>query len=268
MSSWLGPRLLRVAVGDGGLRTVLVGTLRDNEALEPEEAKMESGAANRRRPRTDSVSCFTGIARSFLALLPVFYAGSLCLPARRRDSGPAAGSAADPGADLGRITEVNFEGGDGKLISQGTTGGQDDFQTEIENQILTLDQQQRPGNSRRLKRRKSELSKLIAGYRDEKINAAQAKLDQAIEEVNVATQELAAAKVNDAYSSIVLPSYEKLYKSGAIAYLQYQEEIKKAGINKINVEKQRKESRRCRKKPECRQSSARSFTEWFPAGRH
>ena len=38
----------------------------------------------------------------------------------------------------------------------------------------------------------------------------------------------------------MLPSYEKLYKSGAIAYLQYQEEIKKAGINKINVEKQQK----------------------------
>ena len=110
---------------------------------------------------------------------------------------------------------------------------------EIENQILALEQR-KAQQLATIEKAKSELSKLIAGYRDEEINAAQAKLDQAIEEVNVATQELAAAKVSDTYSSIVLPSYEKLYKSGSIAYLQYQEEVKKAGINKINVEKQQK----------------------------
>ena len=110
---------------------------------------------------------------------------------------------------------------------------------EIENRILTLNQS-RAQQLATIEKAKAELSKLIAGYRDEKINAAQAKLDQAIEEVNVATQELAAAKIADAYTSIVLPSYEKLYKSGSIAYLQYQEQVQAAGINKINVEKQQK----------------------------
>jgi putative peptide zinc metalloprotease protein len=138
----------------------------------------------------------------------------------------------------GQITDVYFEGGDGKLISKGTLVGKM-ISYEIENQILALEQR-KAQQLATIEKAKSELSKLIAGYREEEINAAQAKLDQATEEVSVATQELAAAKVNDAYSSIVLPSYEKLYKSGAIAYLQYQEEIKKAGINKIDVEKQQK----------------------------
>ena len=79
----------------------------------------------------------------------------------------------------GRITEVKFEGGDGKLISQGTLVARM-ISDEIENQILTLNQS-RAQQLATIEKAKAELSKLMAGYRDEKINAAQAKLDQAIE---------------------------------------------------------------------------------------
>jgi putative peptide zinc metalloprotease protein len=216
----------------------LTSGTRDNKAFDPEEG--EDGEEGESEEAADGFgelfqkhrTIVLGIATCLFLLIPFAYrpGGEIQVlpPVQQQIQAPISG----------RITEVKFEGGDGKLISQGTLVARMIFD-EIENQILTLNQR-KAQQLATIEKAKSKLSKLIAGFRDEEINAAQAKLDQAIEEINVATQELAAAKVNDAYSSIVLPSYEKLYKSGAIAYLQYQEEIKKAGINKINVEKQQK----------------------------
>ena len=195
---------------------------------ESEEAAAEGFAELIHRHR----AVFLGIATCLFMLVPFAYrpGGEIQVlpPVQQQIQAPISG----------RITEVNFEGGDGKLISQGTIVARM-ISDEIENQILTLNQS-RTRQLATIEKAKAELSKLVAGYRDEKINAAQAKADQAIEQVNVASQELAAAQVADAYTSIVLPSFEKLYKSGSIAYLQYQEQIKAAGINKINVERQRK----------------------------
>ena len=175
---------------------------------------------------------FIGVLLSLIMLIPCPYrpGGEIQIlpPAQVQIQAPISG----------QITDVYFEGGDGKFISKGTLVGKM-ISYEIENQILTLEQR-KAQQLATIEKAKSELSKLIAGYREEEIKTAQAKLDEAIEEVNLATQELAAAKVNDAYSSVVLPSYEKLYKSGSIAYLQYEEVKKMAGINKINVEKQQK----------------------------
>ena len=49
-----------------------------------------------------------------------------------------------------------------------------------------------------------------------------------------------ATKVSAAYSAIVLPRMKKLYESGSIAFLQYEEAKKTANLDKINVEKQQK----------------------------
>ncbi len=138
----------------------------------------------------------------------------------------------------GKIAEINFEGGDGKLISKGTLVAKM-ISSEIENQILTLEQSKAQQVST-IDKLKSELAKLLAGAREEEITAAQANLQQAVEQVKIATQELEAAKVSAAYSVMVLPRMKKLYESGSIAFLQYEEAKKTAELDRINVEKQQK----------------------------
>jgi putative peptide zinc metalloprotease protein len=138
----------------------------------------------------------------------------------------------------GKIAEINFEGGDGKLIPRGTLVAKM-ISSEIENQILTL-QQSKAQQIATIDKLKSELAKLLAGAREEEISAARANLQQAVEQVKLATQEVEAAKVSAAYSAMVLPRMEKLYESGSIAFLQYEESKKTADLDRINVEKQQK----------------------------
>jgi len=135
----------------------------------------------------------------------------------------------------GKIAEVHFEGGDGKLIPRGTVVAKM-ISNEIENDLLTLDQS-RSQQLATLDKAKSELAKLQSGARTEEVTGAQAKLDQATEQMSVAVQELESAKVSSAYSSMVLPRMQQLYKSGSLALLQYEEAKKAADIDKINVEK-------------------------------
>ena len=138
----------------------------------------------------------------------------------------------------GKIAEVNFEGGDGKLIRKGTLVAKM-ISNEIENQILTLEQT-RAQQISTIDKLKSELAKLVAGARGEEVAAAEANLQQADEQVKIATQELEAAKVSAAYSAMVLPRMKQLYESGSIAFLQYEEAKKTADLDRINVEKQQK----------------------------
>lgn len=135
----------------------------------------------------------------------------------------------------GKIAEVYFEGGDGKLISRGAVVAKM-ISSEIENDLLTLDQS-RSQQAATLDKAKSELAKLQSGARIEEITAAQAKFEQATEQMSVASQEWESAKVSSAYSSMVLPRLQQLYKSGSLALLQYEEAKKSADIDKINVEK-------------------------------
>jgi putative peptide zinc metalloprotease protein len=138
----------------------------------------------------------------------------------------------------GKVAEVKFEGGDGKLIASGTVVAKM-ISSEIENQILTLEQSKAQQVST-IDKLKSELSKLLAGAREEEIVAAYANFQQADEQVKIARQELEAAKVSAAYSTMVLPRMGQLYESGSIAFLQYEEAKKTADLDKINVEKQQK----------------------------
>jgi putative peptide zinc metalloprotease protein len=138
----------------------------------------------------------------------------------------------------GKVAEIPFEGGDGKLIPKGTVVAKM-ISSEIENQILTLEQS-RAQQVSTIDKLKSELAKLVAGAREEEIAAGRASLQQADEEVKIATQELEAAKVSAAYSEMVLPRMKQLYGSGSIALLQYEEAKKMADLDKISVEKQQK----------------------------
>jgi putative peptide zinc metalloprotease protein len=138
----------------------------------------------------------------------------------------------------GKVAEVFFEGGDGKLIPKGTVVAKM-ISSEIENALLTLEQS-RSQQLATIDRAKSELAKLLSGARSEEITAAKAKLDQAVEQVSVAMQELESAKVSAAYSAMVLPRMQQLYRSGSIALLQYEEAKKAADIDKINVQKAEK----------------------------
>ena len=138
----------------------------------------------------------------------------------------------------GKITEVFFDGGDGVLIPKGTVIMKM-TSSEMDNQILVLEQT-RIQQEATLDKAKSELAKLVSGARKEEISEAEANLQQAIEEASGAAQGLASAKVASTYSSMVLPRMEKLYKSGSIAFLQYEEAKKTADIEKINVEKAQK----------------------------
>jgi putative peptide zinc metalloprotease protein len=138
----------------------------------------------------------------------------------------------------GKIAEVKFEGGDGKLIRKGTLVAKM-ISSEIENQILTLEQSKAQQIST-IDKLKSELAKLVAGARGEEIAAAEANLQEADEQVKIARQELEAAKVNAAYSAMVLPRMKQLYDSGSVAFLQYEESKKNADLDRVNVEKQQK----------------------------
>lgn len=135
----------------------------------------------------------------------------------------------------GKIADVHFEGGDGKLIPRGTVVAKM-ISSEIENDLLTLDQS-RSQQLATIDKAKSELAKLQSGARTEEITGAQAKLDQSLEQMSIASQELESAKVSASYSSMVLPRMKQLYKSGSLALLQYEEAKKAADIDKINVEK-------------------------------
>ena len=138
----------------------------------------------------------------------------------------------------GKIAEIKFEGGDGTLISKGTLVAKM-ISSEIENEILTLEQSKAQQIST-IDKLKSELAKLLAGAREEEIAAARANLQQAVEQVKIAAQELEGAKVSATYSAMVLPRMQMLYKSGSIAFLQYEEAKKAADLDRINVEKQQK----------------------------
>lgn len=135
----------------------------------------------------------------------------------------------------GKISQVFFGGGDGKLISKGEVIAKM-TSSEIENQILTLTQTKTQLEAD-LQKSKSELAKLKSGARDEEITGAEAKLQQTEEQINVAQQELESAKVSAAYSTMALPRMQKLYKSGSMAFLQYEEAKKLAQIELINVQK-------------------------------
>ncbi len=138
----------------------------------------------------------------------------------------------------GKIAEVKFEGGDGKLLSKGTLVAKM-VSDENENQILTLEQS-KAQQIATIDKLKSELAKLLAGARNEEVAAAEANLQQADERVKIASQEVEAAKVSAAFSTMVLPRMQKLYESGSIAFLQYEESKKAADLDRISVEKQQK----------------------------
>jgi putative peptide zinc metalloprotease protein len=166
----------------------------------------------------------------------------LCLPAPFRPGGeiqilpPTQQQVQAPVS--GKISKVFFEGGDGRLIAKGTVIAKM-TSSEIENQILTLEQTKAQQEAA-LEKAKSELAKLLAGARKEEIEAAEANLQKTEEQINIASQELASAKVASAYSTMVLPRMKKLYESGSIAYLQYEEAKKTADIEAINVQKAEK----------------------------
>lgn len=166
----------------------------------------------------------------------------LCLPAPFRPGGeiqilpPAQQQIQAPVS--GKISQVFFEGGDGRLITKGTVIAKM-TSSEIENQILTLEQTKAQQEAA-IEKARSELNKLLAGARKEEIQAAQANLEKTEEQINIASQELASAKVASAYSTMVLPRMKRLYRSGSIAYLQYEEAKKTADIDAINVQKAEK----------------------------
>ena len=136
----------------------------------------------------------------------------------------------------GKVAEVFFPGGDGQFISRNAEVARM-VSSEIETRILTLEQI-KIQQAAKIDKLKSDLDKLVAGARSEEIAAAEAKLQQAIEETSIAVQELASAKVNSEYSQMLLPRIEKLYNSGSVALLQFEETKRNAHLNKIGVERQ------------------------------
>ena len=166
----------------------------------------------------------------------------------------------------GKIAEVNLEGGDGKLISKGTLVAKM-ISSEIENEIRTLEQSKAQQIST-IDKLKSELAKLLAGARGEEITAAQANLQQAVEQVKIAAQELEAAKVSAAFSTMVLPRMKQLYDSGSIAFLQYRRGEKDGGPGQNQRREAAKESRFPGKKSGRIPGAARSFALGRSARRH
>lgn len=136
----------------------------------------------------------------------------------------------------GKIAEVFFPGGDGQLVPRGKEVARM-VSSEVETQILTLEQS-KIQQTATIDKLKSDLDKLLAGARSEEIVGAAAKLQQAIEEVSVASQELESAKVNAEYSAMLLPRIEKLYQSGSVALLQFEETKRNAHLGKIAVDRQ------------------------------
>ncbi len=139
----------------------------------------------------------------------------------------------------GKVAEVLFQGGDGALIRRGTVIAKMSS-SDLENQILTLEQS-RAEQAATVQRLQSELDKLLAGARSQEITGAEAKLNRTIDEISAAQRELDAAKVSMEFSAMVLPRMKKLYESGSVAYLQYEEAKKTADLDRITVQRSEKQ---------------------------
>jgi hypothetical protein len=165
----------------------------------------------------------------------------------------------------GKIVNVAFNGGDGKLIKAKTAIAKIRA-TDIENQILTLQEQVKQQQAT-LQERQANLNKLLAGARKEEVDvqqsqvnvaqeevgaakaqletireevrAALARVETAKEEVEASRQQLRSAIITAKYSDNEVLRLEELYNTGAIGLQQLEDTQKQAETDKINIEEKR-----------------------------
>lgn len=135
----------------------------------------------------------------------------------------------------GQIVEVMFQGGDGQLLSAGTTIARI-VSSELENTILTL-QAQISEQTSELGKAKSALDNLLAQPRMEDVAAATARLAQARAEVRLAERQLDVAKVTSQHSDQELVMVRKLTK-GVISELQIAKAERDADVDRIMIKEQ------------------------------
>jgi putative peptide zinc metalloprotease protein len=148
----------------------------------------------------------------------------------------------------GKITQVFFNGGDGRRIAKRTVVASM-LSTDIENKIQTL-QEKIKEQQANIEKRQAELSKLVTGPRNEEVavveaqvgiiqnevSAAEARLRAAIDEVEIARKGLQKANAQAQYSGGSAARLEVLYREGGIARELYEDAKKKHEVDLIQIE--------------------------------
>jgi len=162
----------------------------------------------------------------------------------------------------GKIVQVFFNGGDGKLIKAGTVVAKM-LSTEIDNNIVKLEEKIKEQKAN-IEKQQANLNKLVTGasqeeielaksqvrIEEEKVNlalrevaviqpevsAAKVARERAVAEVEIAKQQLETAQVSAKYSESEVLRLEELYHQGGIGLRQLEEARKKAETDKIQIQ--------------------------------
>jgi multidrug efflux pump subunit AcrA (membrane-fusion protein) len=138
----------------------------------------------------------------------------------------------------GKVTEVLYAGGDGVYLAASTVVARmtSDF---IENQVKTLEQSLQQQQAV-IQQSQANYEKLLAGSRPEEIAQAQAALNTAREDAEVARREVQGAEITAAFSKRQAELLEELYRQGAYPLLDLEAARKEADVDRVNVEVARK----------------------------
>ena len=178
-------------------------------------------------PEPDAQQSYTkwvvGILIALCIPLPFRPGGSIeLLPPRQLDiTTPLAG----------RITDVLYAGGDGRVLEQGTVVARitsDELLHEVEKTREHIVRQEAE-----ISRLTALLNKLQQGARTEEIARAEASLQRVGEEVSVATLQLRSAEVSASFSQRRMEMLQTLYDEGVYSQLEFDQARRQAEIDAI-----------------------------------
>jgi putative peptide zinc metalloprotease protein len=132
----------------------------------------------------------------------------------------------------GKVIEVLHKGGDGQLLPAMTPIATM-VSSDLENLILTL-QEQVTEQKAELQKQRALLDKLLAGPRNEEVEQAQARVEEAAEEVKLAERQLETAKVTWIYSDKELKRIRQL-PGGLISELEIARAEKQAEVDRLRI---------------------------------
>lgn len=132
----------------------------------------------------------------------------------------------------GKVTEVLQNGGDGRLLREGTVVAAMSS-TALEAQINTL-QEQVSEQKALLDKQRAVLDQLLAGARKEEIDQARALAERADHEVTLAERQLETAKLTWRYSAQELERIREL-PTGVISALDVSRSEKQAEVDRMRI---------------------------------
>lgn len=225
-----------------------------NSSYYPEVASDEDrSSTDRWSSRVVKITFITAIVVLLALPYPYRPGGEISLlpPAQQSIQAPVSG----------KVVEVYFSGGDGRLVTEGTMVAKM-VASEVDNLILTL-QERIQEQQAEVDKQHALLDKLVTGPRSEEIKQAQARVDQAIEEMNLAERQLQTAQVASEYSDSEVQRVIQL-SDRVISQLDIERAKKQADIDRFTI-KERESNLAAKKK---RVEEARAELEMLIRGAH